>query len=137
MLIRGKKGTHKNNDKFDDRLFIKASLNDDPAPRVLKKLKEFDNKNKIDSIIALAKHSMLPESLCRLFTRDTYYNNHSISTNISPENYIYWLIGLLHGKKDIISKFNVYRKRYNTAVLSGRSDSALELLDKIESLSAN
>lgn len=137
MLARGKKGTHKNNDKFDDRLFIKASLKDDPSPRVLKKLKEFNEKNKVDSIIALAKHAMLPESLCRVFSRDSYYNNRSISTHISPENYIYWLLGLLHGKREIISKFNEYRKNYNIAVLSGCSVSALELLDKIETLSAN
>ncbi|RIJ12525.1 hypothetical protein DXT77_03375 [Pseudomonas sp. 91RF] len=137
MSASKRKAANVNSDSFGPRLFIKAGAKDDPTERVLKKLKEFDSKDKTDSIVALAKHSMLPSDLCRLFTIDTYYHNRSVAGYIGPENYIYWLLGLLQGKKEVIAEFNLRRSEFNAATLRGDEKGSLAILDQLENKSAN
>lgn len=119
---------------LDNRVFVRrrGETQDQHGQRVWAELRKFNAFNATGLIFKMASHKDLPAIFLPVYgaSREHYEINHA-AAELSPNNYIAWLLGSFTAKADLISEFCKQRTLINGEILKGN---ASEALVKIHSL---
>jgi len=113
---------------LDNRVFVKrrGETQDLHDQRVWSELRKFNAFNASNLIFKMASHKDLPAKFLPVYgaSRDHYDIRHAAS-ELSPNNYMAWLLGSFTAKADLISDFCNRRTLINSEILKGRASEAL------------
>ena len=124
-----------NSDLVSPEIFLKGGKQSELiiVQRVLEKARKISKLGKASSLFHLARQPMLPRSMHPLFNSPEKFRNlHSVAQSIEPEDYVFWLLGLLKQHAELIKYFNEKRSHFNDHLLQGNGEQALASLDQLE-----
>lgn len=122
---------------IDDRIFIRrrGETEDRHTNRICAELRKFNAFNASDLIFSMASHKNLPSKFLPVYgsTRGHYELSYN-SAELSPNNYLAWMLGCFTAKAELLSDFCKRRNLINSEILNGNSQEALAQIDSLNQL---
>lgn len=133
-----KRNIRAKNIALDRKIFVKlrGEADDNVVARVARELLKFDAYGHPSLVSQVASDKSLPKKLNPLYDpgRD-HYDIINVSSKFAPENYVYWLIGLLKHNHKALARFNCLRQSINLKILQGDAQGAKLLLSEVDRIS--